>query len=320
MTPDLVFVKDLESRALLRNPAALFGKSWDNIEGRKESDWHVSPEEAAEVVANDRKVIESGTSMQFEEHFTTSQGKRILLSTKSPLLDEKGTIVGIIGVSTDITERESRAKHVEFIMRELSHRSKNLLMILQSIARQTIRQSSSLQDFEDRFMARIGSLSKLHDLLVQEEWRGASLRAVAESQVHPFAGDRVSLNGPKFFMRPDTAQVMSMIFHELATNASKYGALSNAMGTVSVTWGFVDSDPESLFVRWQEAGGPAVVSPTRKGFGTVVLERTALQITEASVSFEFREQGVIWSLQAPSRPLLERAEVAGPHLYPLTSP
>jgi PAS domain S-box-containing protein len=305
MTPDLVFVKDLESRALLRNPAALFGKSWDHIEGRKEEEWHVSPEEAAQVVANDRKVIETGTSMQFEEHFTTSRGKRILLSTKSPLLDEHGKITGIIGVSTDITERESRARHVEFIMRELSHRSKNLLMILQSIARQTIRQSASLDDFEERFMARVGSLAKLHDLLVQEEWRGASVRAIAETQVRPFASDRLSIDGPDFFLKPDTAQVMSMIFHELATNASKYGALSNATGTVSIAWGLIDGGEERLFVRWQEMGGPAVTPPTRKGFGTVVLERTALQIPDASVALEFREDGVCWSLQAPAHPLLD---------------
>ena len=317
MTPDLVYVKDLESRALLRNPAALFGRNWNDVEGQKEADWHASPQEAAEVVANDRKVIESGTSMQFEEPFTTAQGKRILLSTKSPLRDENGKIVGIIGVSTDVTERESRAKHVEFIMRELSHRSKNLLMILQSIARQTIRRSASLEDFEDQFMARVGSLAKLHDLLVQEEWRGASLRAIAEAQVRPFADDRVKIEGPEFFLRPDAAQVMSMIFHELATNASKYGALSNATGTVSISWGITATNEETLFVHWQERGGPPVVTPTRKGFGTVVLERTALQIPDASVSLDFGEQGVIWSLRAPSHPLLDRDAFAVAPVTPL---
>jgi PAS domain S-box-containing protein len=134
MTPDLVFVKDLQSKALLRNPAALFGKTWKEVEGRKEAEWHQDPQEAEQVVANDRKVIEAGTSMQFVEQFTTLQGVRTLLSTKSPLFDEDGKIVGTIGVSTDITERENRAKHVEFIMRELSHRSKNLLMIIQGVA------------------------------------------------------------------------------------------------------------------------------------------------------------------------------------------
>ena len=147
MTPDLVFVKDLQSKALLRNPAALFGKTWEEVEGRKEAEWHRNPREAEQVVANDRKVIQAGTSMQFVEQFTTERGVRTLLSTKSPLFDDDGKIVGTIGVSTDITERENRAKHVEFIMRELSHRSKNLLMIIQAVARQSIRQSSDLKDF-----------------------------------------------------------------------------------------------------------------------------------------------------------------------------
>jgi PAS domain S-box-containing protein len=188
MTPDLVFVKDLQSKALLRNPAALFGKSWDDIVGRKEAEWHQNPREAEEVVANDRKVIETGKSMQFVERFTTEQGVRTLLSTKSPLFDEQGTIVGTIGVSTDITEREIRAKHAEFIMHELSHRSKNILTIVQALAHQSIRRSSSLEEFSRHFNERLASLARLHDLLIQEEWRGVPLRTIAEMQVGPFAG------------------------------------------------------------------------------------------------------------------------------------
>jgi len=299
MTPDLVFVKDLQSRALLRNPAALFGKSWDEVEGRKEAEWHRDPTEAAQVVANDRKVIESGTSMQFEERFTTPLGVRMLLSTKSPLFDEDGKIVGTIGVSTDITERENRARHLEFIMRELSHRSKNLLMIIQAVARQSIRQSASLQDFEQQFNDRLASLARLHDLLIQEEWRGASLRAIAQSQVGPFAGGRAELDGPAILLKPDIAQVISMVLHELATNAAKYGALSNATGKIQLTWGYVDNQRKRLFVQWQETGGPAVLAPQRTGFGTVVLERMALQIPDASASLKFLTAGVVWYLEAP---------------------
>ena len=202
MTPDLVFVKDLESRALLRNPAALLGKTWDEIEGRKESEWHKNSQEAEAVVANDRQVIATGVSMQFVEPFTTPQGLRTLLSTKSPLFDESGKIVGIIGVSTDITEREDRAKQLEFVMRELTHRSKNLLTIIQSVARQSIRQSSNLEDFESKFIDRLSSLASLHDLLVQKEWQGASLRAIAETQVGPFAFGRIEIDGPEILLKP----------------------------------------------------------------------------------------------------------------------
>jgi two-component system CheB/CheR fusion protein len=299
MTPDLVFVKDLESKALLRNPAALFGKTWEEVEGRKEMEWHRDPQEAEQVVANDRKVIEAGTSMQFVEQFTTLQGMRTLLSTKSPLFDEDGKIVGTIGVSTDITERENRARHFEFIMRELSHRTKNLLMMIQAVARQSIRQSSSLEDFEREFNDRLASLARLHDLLIQEEWRGASLRAITQTQVRPFGGNRIKIDGPEILLRPDIAQVISMVFHELATNASKYGALSNGSGDVRILWDFVGDRRNRLSLRWEETGGPAVVLPQRRGFGSVVLERMALQIPDASASLKFRTTGVVWYLEAP---------------------
>ena len=298
MTPDLVFVKDLNSRALLRNPAALFGRTWEEIEGRKEADWHARPDEAEQVVRNDRQVIETGKAMQFVEHFTTDKGERVLLSTKSPLFDEDGKIVGTIGVSTDITEREARAKHVEFIMSELSHRSKNLLSVIIAIARQSIRQSASLEDFGMRFNDRLSALARLHDILVQQEWRGASLQAIAQSQIAPFAGNRLDLDGPNINVRPDVAQVLSMVFHELATNAAKYGALSAGRGRVSVTWG-PTAEERRLAIQWEEGQGPPVVAPQQKGFGSIVVERMALQIVGASASLKYLSTGVIWYLEAP---------------------
>ena len=245
---------------------------------------------------------ELGALMRSFPWQTTPLGVRTLLSTKSPLRDADGKIIGTIGVSTDITEREIRARHVEFIMRELSHRSKNLLAIIQSVARQSILQSSSLEDFERHFTGRLTSLASLHDLLVQEEWRGASLRAIAQTQIGPFAGERAALDGPELLVKPDIAQVMSMIFHELSTNASKYGALSNAEGTITVAWRVAGA---LLSLRWQEAGGPAVRPPARKGFGTLVLERIALQIPHAKIAYEFRPEGVVWSLDAPIKPLVD---------------
>jgi PAS domain S-box-containing protein len=311
MTPDLVFVKDLQSRALLRNPAARFGRTWEEIEGRKEAEWHAKPEEAEQVVANDRQVIASGKSMQFVERFTTDEGERILLSTKSPLLDETGEIIGTIGVSTDITERENRAKHVEFIMRELSHRSKNLLSVIIAIARQSAKQSTSIEDYSIRFEERLSALARLHDLLVQEEWRGASLQAVAHSQIAPFAGSRVRTEGPDVRLRPDVAQTICMVFHELATNASKYGALSNEKGSVAVTWGVMEAGEKRLFIQWQERDGPPVVTPQRRGFGTVVVERMSLQVGDASASLKYPSSGVIWYLEAPYESFVQASSRSG---------
>lgn len=311
MTPDLVFVKDLDSRALLRNPAALFGKTWREIEGREEADWHAKPNEADQVVKNDRQVIESGKSMQFVERFTTDKGERTLLSTKSPLFDEDGNIVGTIGVSTDITEREARARHVEFIMRELSHRSKNLLSVVIAIARQSIRQSGSLEDFGMRFNERLGALARLHDVLVQEEWRGASLHTIAQSQIAPFAGNRCRLEGPQIIVRPDVAQVLSMVFHELATNAAKHGALSTSEGTVSLTWMLTTEGRNRLSIQWQEMNGPLVLPPQRRGFGSIVIERMALQISDASASLKYIAAGIVWYLEAPLESFVSQVSELG---------
>ncbi len=228
-----------------------------------------------------------------------------LLSTKSPLFDESGKIVGIIGVSTDITEREGRAKQLEFVMHELTHRSKNLLTIIQSVARQSIRQSSNLEDFESKFGDRLSSLASLHDLLVQKEWQGALLGSIAETQVGPFAFGRIELDGPEILLKPSVAQIIAMAFHELATNAAKYGALSNNSGTVSIKWGFEEGQQKTIFIKWQEAGGPIVAIPEREGFGSVVLQRTALQIPDSSASLQFLPSGVVWCLKAPSEWLVD---------------
>ncbi len=156
-----------------------------------------------------------------------------------------------------------------------------------------------------QFNERLASLARLHDLLVQEEWRGASLRAIVQTQTGPFSGGRIDIDGPEILLRPDSAQVISMVLHELATNASKYGALSNGAGRVKIDWGYVGDQHTRLFVRWQEIGGPPVLTPHRKGFGTVVLERMSLQIPDASASLKFLTPGVIWYLEAPVESLAD---------------
>ena len=140
----------------------------------------------------------------------------------------------------------------------------------------------------------MASLARLHDLLIQEEWRGASLRAIAQTQVGPIAGNKNKIDGPEILLKPDIAQVISMVLHELATNASKYGALSNTAGGVLVLWNLVGDKRNRLSLSRQEFGGPTVLQPQRRGFGTVVLERMALQIPDASASLKFLTTGVVW--------------------------
>ena len=303
LTPDLVYVKDADSKTLLTNPATLklYGKSLEDVKGRRAIEWHPNPDEVSRIVANDRTVMERGESLQFVEPFTGAGGLRVFLSTKSPLRNEIGKVVGVVGVSTDITDREVRAQHVEFIMRELSHRSKNLLTIIQSIARQTAKRSGDISAFISSFDDRLQSLSALHDVLLRHNWEGAALDEIVHSQLHPFVNkDRVAVHGPKVFLKPDIAQIFAMVFHELATNATKYGALSSEQGRVDVHWEFNGADmAPDLFLKWSEFGGPPVTASRSEGFGSTVLKKIAAHVPRATIEYEFLREGVYWRLSAP---------------------
>ena len=299
LTPDLVYVKDADSKTILTNPAtlALYGKTLDDVKGRGAIDWHPNLEEVNRIVENDRKVMAQGESMQFEEAFTGIEGRRVFLSTKTPLRDLSGKVVGVVGVSTDVTDREKRAQHVEFIMRELSHRSKNLLTVIQSIARQTAKQSLGFDDFQRSFDSRLQSLAALHDLLIEHNWAGAAIAEVVRSQLKPFANrDRVDADGVNVFLKPDVAQMFAMVFHELATNATKYGALSVDGGRVAIRWTVTGGQ---FRIEWREQGGPAVMAPKRDGFGSTVLRRIASHVAKAEIEYLFDSTGVVWRLDAP---------------------
>jgi PAS domain S-box-containing protein len=299
LTPDLVYVKDADSKTILTNPATLrlYGKTLDDVKGRGAIDWHPNREEVDRIVENDRTVMAHGESMQFEEAFTGVDGRRVFLSTKTPLRDHSGKVIGVVGVSTDVTDREKRAQQMEFIMRELSHRSKNLLTVIQSIARQTAKQSADFGEFQRAFDSRLQSLAALHDLLIQHNWEGASIAEVVQSQLKPFANrDRVHTDGADILLKPDVAQVFAMAFHELATNATKYGALSGEGGCVAVRWEVIDG---KIQIEWREQGGPAVTMPEREGFGSTVLKRIASHVPQARIDYAFEPGGVIWRLEAP---------------------
>lgn len=306
-TPDLIYAKDRESRILIANEAvlAVIGKPLDAVKGS--NDFYGDPAQAAAIRANDRAVMESGETQKLEETFTSPDGTtRVFLSTKSPMRDASGAVVGLVGVSTDITARKRREEHVELLMHELSHRTKNLLAVIQALARQLMRASSDPADFEQKFMARIQALARAHDLLVQQHWQGAQLADVVGAQLYPFVGGegdrgRVALDGPPLMLRLEAVQNLSLVLHELATNASKYGALSVPTGTIAIAWRI---DGDALVFEWREAGGPPVTPPTRRGFGHTIIERMLAQGLESEVSLEYPPEGARATLRIP------RAQVA----------
>jgi two-component sensor histidine kinase len=187
-------------------------------------------------------------------------------------------------------------------MRELSHRAKNLLSIILAMARQTGRESGSLAEFQDSFAARVQALAAAHDLLVSEGWSGASLRHIVQAQLAPFAHARIEIAGPDVFVAPEAVQNLGLALHELATNATKHGALTVDDGQVRIDWAFHDAgENRSLRLTWTESAGPAVREPARHGFGRTVLERVAIVALGGKGALDFTPGGVVWSCEIDQR-------------------
>jgi two-component sensor histidine kinase len=195
-------------------------------------------------------------------------------------------------------DRDEREAHVHLLMRELSHRSKNLLAIVLAIARQTARQTTTFPDFETRFNARIQALADAHDLLVEQQWVGATLDDLVKAQLAAFGMERVVTSGEPMMLKAEAVQNIGLALHELATNASKHGALSVPAGRVHIGWQPIEGGerPGGLRVTWRESGGPPVVEPERQGFGRFVLERVTLNALGRG-SLEFPASGLIWTCE-----------------------
>ena len=216
----------------------------------------------------------------------------------------------LIGVARDVTARKLRETHMHLLMREVTHRSKNLLAIIQAMARQTVKDSLTASEFEERFSARLRGLAASHDLLAARDWHGAAIDDLARWQLGSAieaAGDRVTLTGPTLFLKPEAAQNIGLALNELATNAIRFGALSGPTGRVALEWSLdpANTEPRRFHLSWRESGGPEVTQPRRYGFGHKVVERLAARALDGSVSLTFASTGLQWSLHIPASFVLE---------------
>jgi two-component sensor histidine kinase len=186
----------------------------------------------------------------------------------------------------------------DLLIEELNHRVKNTLAILQSIATQTFRSASRAE--REKFEGRLGALAEAHNLLSQEKWQGSELQDVIARVLNPYLLNnpkRVRMFGPKVPLSPRLAVVLSMILHEIATNAAKYGALSNDTGTASLDWEIIEeSDGRKLRLIWTEAGGPHVTAPVQRGFGSRLIERSARDQLGGEATVDFLPRGVVCTL------------------------
>jgi two-component sensor histidine kinase len=208
-------------------------------------------------------------------------------------------------------ERDERETHVRLIMRELSHRSKNLLAIVLAIARQTARHTKSFSDFESRFNSRIQALADAHDLLVEQQWSGALIDDLVRAQLAAFGMEKVACHGQRIMLRAEAVQNVALALHELATNASKYGALSVPAGKVNIDWApeTASTGERNLRLTWRESSGPPVIAPAQKGFGCFVLERVTVNALGQG-GLEFNPEGLLWTCIIGPEHLVEGDEAA----------
>lgn len=272
----------------------LFGREPADILGR--TDEEIVPlESRGAMLAIKREAIEHGQPSDCEISISQGGTVRWLDLHIEPLRDREG-IAGLTCAAVDITERKENEAHLRLLMRELTHRSKNLLAVIQSMARQTARNVGSVDRFVDQFSARLQALANSHDLLVQEGWRGASLPELVRLELGPYvarAQAQVLADGPDIVLKPEAAQSLGLALHELAENAAKYGALSGPGGRVALTWRRLPAlDGNGVELLWSESNGPPVRTPERRGFGTLVIERNLARSLDAEVELTFPPEGV----------------------------
>lgn len=215
----------------------------------------------------------------------------------------------LVNVVNDITERKIGEEHVHSLLAEITHRGKNLLAVIQAIASQTGRTTVSFEEFQERFTRRLHGLAASHDLLVMQNWRGASLTNLVRNQLAPFAewdSGAIRASGPDIYLNPKITETLGMALHELATNAVKYGSLSVPEGKIDISWQMENAagaSPERLKMSWVERGGPTVAPPSRKGFGHTVFERIVAKTLNGDLALDFAPEGLDWQLSIPAMDL-----------------
>lgn len=253
----------------------------------------------------------------------------ILSMQSTPLMSRGGEVLGMISThwrapyrpheqelqhldilarqAADLIERSLAERRTRVLLREVSHRAKNLLAIVEGIVRQTATQKDPATFAQD-LSARLASLAGSHDLLAATDWKGVELGELVRSQVShlcDLGGTRITFDGPPLQIAPGAAQTIGIAVHELATNALKFGALSNVDGVVDVKWQVSEAAEPRFVMTWRERGGPAVALPQRRGFGATAMVRMIEHAVDADVVLAYDPGGVSWTMDAPLAAVLQ---------------
>jgi PAS domain S-box-containing protein len=269
------------------------------------------PEDAARVVEGFQQALAKGLDSYEAEYriIRPSDGQvRWIFGRGRTVRDVSGKPVRYSGVDIDITERKQAEEHMRRLMHEVNHRANNLLAVVQAIAQHTLHSTVDPAEFVESLSRRIAGLAASNNLLVSGKWQGIEIEQLAKSQLAHFIdhAHRVELSGPSLRLTPSAAQAVGMALHELATNAAKHGALSNADGRVRVSWAVCGEKPHRLFAMdWTEKDGPTVSAPRRTGFGHVVTGPMMEEALAGKARCDFLPAGMRWSFHGLAELALE---------------
>src|SRR5712671_5719617 len=273
-------------------------------------DWTIRAygERSGEVLEQMRQIIIISTQPEArsaELTIRTKDGRERLWNfVSSPLAAQSNGRRLFVCVAQDVTDQKAHEEQIHLLMSEINHRAKNMLSLVQAIARQTATRGP--EDFIERFTERIQALAANQDLLVRNEWQGVDVEDLVRAQLAHFAdlvGSRITVRGPPVCLNAAAAQAIGLALHELATNAGKYGALSVDAGCVDVCWRL---DSDIFAMSWTERNGPPVSQPKRRGFGSTVVDAMVKQTVNGEVQLDYIPSGVVWNLTCPAANALER--------------
>ncbi len=302
--------------------------SWRAFTGQTFDEWKgwgwldaVHPDDRERTRAAWQQAVKNKKQYEIDYRLSHNDGEyRWTTARAVPLFDANGEITEWVGLNEDITERKRQEAHLKLVMRELSHRTKNLLAIIQSIARRTFASAQDLGQAVQAFNDRLQGLSVSHDLLVHRDWRSTSLEDLVRAHLAPFGmdekSDRVTICGPYVGLRAEAAQNLGLALHELATNAAKHGALNQNHARLEISWRIEQratdegSPPGSrvLMFAWREPDTPVEADARREGFGSMLLERLVPLSILGHASYTLSAEGVSWTLEAPLEQLVLAAD------------
>lgn len=282
----------------------ILGYSEKDLLGQRADELTIDDQHQETEIANFALLRSGGTSsFVLEKRMRCKNASSIWVTeTVDCVRRDDGSIESFIVALEDISQRRSAEDRQQTLIHELSHRGKNLLAVIQSIANRTFSGVQTMEAARRAFEGRLDALAKTYSSLTDESFEGAPLQVVLDNELNAFA-DRVSCEGPNFILTVKAAQTFSLVLHELATNASKYGSLSHAGGRLLVKWEVVGKDRERFRFEWREEGGVCAEAPTGKGFGSYLLERVAASEFQCKPQIDCGASGLRYSFEAPTKRL-----------------